>query len=246
MNKLMKLLGVCAAMVLGAASLSAATKPPAKKPAAKVVAKAPAPDWTKTVRYLPTGSILRGNPAAKVKLVEYISYTCPHCAHFNGEAGATLATSYIKPGKVQVEIRSFFRNVFDVAVSLVAHCGPASRFMDNHDAILAAQDTWIQPALHPTLEMHDRWMNPDFGQRMKAIADDLGLTGLMQARGYTDPQITACTANRPLAEKMANLTEQAGTVYKVEGTPSFLINNQLQTDVYDWTALRPMLDKSVR
>lgn len=243
---MIKKLGLSLAIVVGAATLGAATKPPAKKPAARPAAKAPARDWTKAIQYLPTGSVVKGNPAAKVKLVEFISYTCPHCAHFNAEAGQTLNASYISAGKVQVEVRPFFRNLFDVPASLLAHCGTVDRFFGNHDAILAAQDSWLEVAMHPTSAMTERWSNPDFGQRMKAISDDLGLTRLMLARGYTDAQLTACLANRPLAEKMLSLTQEAGKVYKVDGTPSFLINNKLQVDIYGWPLLKPALDKALR
>lgn len=245
-NNAMKTLGLSLALVFGAAILGAATKPAARKPTQKAAAKAPARDWSTAIAYLPSGSVLKGNPAAKVKLVEFISYTCPHCAHFNAEAGPVLGKSYISSGKVQVEVRPFFRNVFDVPASLLAHCGPVDRFFGNHDAILAAQDTWLEVALHPTNAMRQRWTTPDFGQRMKAIADDLGLTRLMVGRGYTDAQLTTCLADRPLADSMANLTQEAGSVYKVEGTPSFLINNKLLADAYDWPALRPALDKAVR
>lgn len=250
-NKAMKMLGLSLALVLGGATVggatvSAATKPPVKKAAAKAPGKAPARDWSRVIAYLPTGSVVKGSPSAKVKLVEFISYTCPHCAHFNAEAGPTLATSYISGGKVQVEVRPYFRSVFDVPASLLAHCGKAERFFGDHDAILAAQETWLEVALHPTNAMRQRWSNPDFGQRMKAISDDLGLTRLMLGRGYTEAQLTTCLADRPLAEKMAELTQEAGNVYKVEGTPSFLINNKLQADVYGWPALRPVLDKALR
>jgi hypothetical protein len=45
------------------------------------------------------GGHLVGNPGAAVKLVEYVSYTCPHCAHFEVEADAPLRLSFIASGK---------------------------------------------------------------------------------------------------------------------------------------------------
>src|SRR3546814_9167637 len=51
-------------------------------------AAAPAPqagDWTRTVTQTAAGSFVMGNPAAPVKLIEYLSYTCPHCAAFSAE-----------------------------------------------------------------------------------------------------------------------------------------------------------------
>ena len=79
--------------------------------------------WNTTVALTAAGGHLIGNPAAPVKLVEYVSYTCPHCAHFESESEAALQLSFIKGGKGSVEIRSFLRNPIDVAASLLVECG---------------------------------------------------------------------------------------------------------------------------
>ena len=239
-HSMMKSLVVGTAIVLGLATTGAVAKP-APKPAAKA-----AHNWANTISYLPSGAFIRGNPAARVKLVEYISYTCPHCAEFNAEASPAMASAYIASGKVQVEVRPFFRNMFDVTASLLAHCGPADRFKGNHDALLAQQKQWLTPAESPSNEQIQRWSDPDFAKRMKAVADDLGLTRLMLGRGYSADQINACLADKPLAQKLADLTQQGVTVHKVEGTPSFLINNALQTGVFSWPALRPKIDQALR
>jgi protein-disulfide isomerase len=34
--------------------------------------------------------------------------------------------------------------------------------------------------------------------------------------------------------------------HKLQGTPSFLINGRMQTDVFDWAALEPLLDAAVK
>ena len=48
-------------------------------------------DWTETVTMTDRGGFLMGNPNAPVKLVEYASITCPHCAEFSEQGGATAA-----------------------------------------------------------------------------------------------------------------------------------------------------------
>ncbi|MFM2301073.1 MAG: hypothetical protein RLZZ84_809 [Pseudomonadota bacterium] len=241
MQKVAKQLSIGMAIMLGAISLGASAKP-APRPAAPAAAR----NWANTISYLPSGAYVRGNPAARVKLVEYISYTCPHCADFNAEAAPAMASSYIASGNVQVEVRPFFRNMYDVAASLLAHCGPADRFKGNHDALLAQQKHWLAPAEHPTSAQIERWSNPDFATRMQAVAGDLGLTRIMQGRGYSPAQLGACLADKALAQKLADLTEQAVTTYKVTGTPSFMINNTLQADTFSWPALRPKIDQALR
>ena len=51
-------------------------------------AAVPAPnngDWSTMVAKTPEGGFVMGNPGAKVKLIEYGSMTCPHCATFEEE-----------------------------------------------------------------------------------------------------------------------------------------------------------------
>ncbi|MEN9682917.1 MAG: hypothetical protein RLZZ427_668 [Pseudomonadota bacterium] len=230
------------AITLGLAAAGGVTAKPAPKPAPRSAAH----NWGNTIAYLPSGAFVRGNPAAKVKLVEYISYTCPHCADFNAEAAPTMSATYIATGKVQVEVRPFFRNMFDVTASLLAHCGPADRFRGNHDALLAEQKQWLAGAANPSDDQIKRWSDPDFAKRMQAVATDLGLNRIMLARGYSAEQLGTCLADKALAQKLADLTQQGVTIHKVEGTPSFLINNVLQSGVFTWPGLHAKIDQAVR
>lgn len=241
MSNSVKKLALALMTFFGAAALAAHAATPAKPTPRPAVAR----DWSKAVTFTQAGGIMRGNPAARVRLVEYISYTCPHCAHFDGEATPAIDASYVKSGKVQVEVRPFVRNMFDVTASLLAHCGGPERFFGNHAALLASQTTWIKPASTADEKTLQRWSNPDFATRMKLIAGDLGLTALMRKRGYTEAQLNTCLADRAMAQKFVDLTNSAVTDHNVQGTPSFLINDKLQDNVWDWQALRPALDKSL-
>src|SRR5690242_131267 len=82
--------------------------------AGKPAPTGPHGNWLATISVTPAGSHLLGNPAAPVKLIEYISYTCPHCAHFQREADAPMRITYLQPGKVQVEVRHLVRDPIDM------------------------------------------------------------------------------------------------------------------------------------
>ena len=59
------------------------------------LAAAPAkPNWAATVVLTPDNSHIEGNPKAALKLTEYVSYTCPHCSHFETEAGDILRGTF--------------------------------------------------------------------------------------------------------------------------------------------------------
>ena len=64
-----------------------------------------------------------GNPDAPVKLVEYGSLTCPHCADFAAAGDASRwSRNYVRSGRVSFEYRNFVLNGIDVAATLLARC----------------------------------------------------------------------------------------------------------------------------
>ncbi len=216
--------------VAAAAILSPAAAPPAQQ------------SWNSVVTETPQGGHLVGNPAAAVKLVEYVSYTCPHCAHFEVEADAPLRLTFIAPGKGSIEYRPLLRNKIDLAVSLLANCGPAAKFRANHAMFLRRQSSWygeVRP------EQERRWANPDFGSSMRAVARDLKLYDLMAGRGYGAPELDRCLSDKAAGTKLAEQTEFALEKLKVNATPSFLINGELQ-EAHDWAGLRPRLVELTR
>lgn len=233
------------AALLGSALLGTTivAAPLIAKPAPKAKPAPAKPLWDAKLTRSATGNHLFGNPAARVQLVEFISYTCGHCAHYAADSKLPLFTGPVRQGKVSVEIRPFFRNGIDVAATLLAQCGPDSRFSGNHHAILAAQSTWLKQPTNPDAKA--RWANPDFGLMMKYVAQDLGLYKLMLGRGYTPAQLDSCLANKVLGDKLADQTKDASERIGVQGTPSFMINGKLQ-EVYEWTALKPLLDTELR
>ena len=73
------------------------------KPAPRHRVAAPGPRWDQTVTMTADGFPVMGNPAAPIKLVEFISYTCSHCAEFSKESKVPLAGGLVRQGKVSVE-----------------------------------------------------------------------------------------------------------------------------------------------
>lgn len=207
--------------------------------AAAPAPEAPAPAWDEAVSQSEAGNPLLGNQAAPVRLVEFISYTCPHCASYALEAEAPLRTGLVREGRIAVEVRPFYRNQIDVAATLLALCGAQQAFFANHQAILAAQGKWLQPPLNPNAQQ--RWANPAFGPRMKAVAEDLGLYRVMLERGYAPVELDRCLADEALALRHAESTQQAIDKLGVQGTPSFLVNGKLQ-HAHGWAELRPLLE----
>ncbi|WP_421853777.1 DsbA family protein [Novosphingobium sp.] len=237
MHKMMKTLGLLFAALCGAALLTAASKP--APPAPKL-------NWNNVVVRTPLDSHLLGNPNAPVKLVEYISYTCPHCAHFEEESDAQLRIGFVATGKGSIEVRSYVRDPIDLTVALLTHCGPASKFFGNHSAFLRHQTTWMAPLASLTDAQKARWSNTDFAARTRAIASDLGFYSLMEARGYDRPEVDRCLGDKALAERLAKSTKDASEKDFVTGTPSFVLNGVPLSGTYSWAVLKPQIEARLR
>lgn len=213
---------------------------------AKPAVHAQAANWIGKVTRTADDGYLLGNPAAPIKLVAYISYTCSHCAEFEAQALAPLGIGMIGPGKGSYEVRPFLRNGLDVMASLLAECGPPSKFFGNTQVLLAKQREWLEPVGKLTEAQKSRWENPDFATKMRAIAADLGLYTIMEQRGYSRPELDRCLADKPLADRIAKHTQDATDKDFVQGTPTFLVNGVPLAATYSWETLKPQLDARLR
>ncbi len=200
-----------------------------------------APNWTATVAQAPNGAYVMGNPQAKVRLVEYISYTCSHCAHFTGEAKLPLKRDYVAKGLVALEFRNAVRDQFDLAAALLARCGGAPRFFGNSETLLATQDVWLGKAQTFLAANGARLAKLPPSEGLKQVAQGVGLTTVMRARGFTPAQLNACLISKPSQDRVLALTNEAWTVAKISGTPSFTVNGTALTGPGTWAIVEPAL-----
>src|SRR3546814_8021365 len=137
--------------------LAAVLLPLAGIPLPTAAAPPAATAWSATIGESGIGAYSVGNPQAKVKLVEYFSYTCSHCAEFAKEAGVPLKAQYIDKGSVLFEYRNLIRDPVDMTAAMLARCGGAKAFAANHQAIFAAQPTWLGKAAKMSKEQQAPW-----------------------------------------------------------------------------------------
>nr|WP_221214504.1 thioredoxin domain-containing protein [Novosphingobium hassiacum] len=210
----------------------------AQKPA-KPVQRA---NWVAAGSVTPEGYHVLGNPAAELRLVEFVSYTCPHCSHFETQSEAQLKIGMVAPGKGAIEVRNFVRDPIDMTVALLTNCVPANRFFPLHTAFMRSQSTWIATATNSTEAQRQRWSTGPLAARTRAIASDFKFYDFMAARGMTRTTMDRCLANEALAKKLAAQTEEAQEKYFVTGTPSFMIDGALLAGTHDWAGLKPQLE----
>lgn len=187
------------------------------------------------VRESAVGGYVLGAPDAPLHIVEYMSFTCPHCAEFTTEGAAPLKADYIAPGKVTYEVRNALRDRVDAVAALLARCGGAERFFGNMELLLRAQPEWIAR----TQGLDAKLAGVKDPARIKrTIADGLGLIRLLGQRGLPPARLYACLNDKGAEAKIEAMSATAWNTLRIPGTPAFFINDELQTDTVAWGALQ--------
>lgn len=177
-----------------------------------------------------------GNPDAKVKLVEFFSYTCPHCGEFAQQGEARIKLVYLMPGKVSVEYRHLVRDPVDLTVGVLVNCGAAAKFPRNHEAFMLGQGRWIGPLTTATAAQQQRWRTPGAAGR-RAIATDFGFYPIMERRGYTRSAVDRCLADEAMVRRLAETAAREWDRPGIDSTPSFAINGVVMPGTHTWAAL---------
>ena len=197
-------------------------------------------NWNTVVERADGGHLI-GNPDAALRLTEYVSYTCPHCAHFTQEGEQPIRLAYVGTGKVRLEIRNLVRDPVDLTAAVLANCGPVSRFPLNHSAFMLSQDEWIAKASSLTDAQRQRWSTGPIPGRLRAIAGDLGFYAIMERRGYTRADADRCLNDEAASQQIAEISTRDWKTPGITGTPSFAIDGSVLAGTHTWQALEPQL-----
>ena len=181
-----------------------------------------------------------GKPDAKVRITEYISYTCPHCARFAQEGEQPIKLVYVTPGQASIEIRHLIRDNVDFTAAMLANCGPAAKFPLNHSAFMLGQARWIGPLTSATAAQQARWRVAGAAGR-KAVASDFKFYQLMEGRGYTRIEVDKCLSDATMAKKIAENSDKDWKRPGIDSTPSFAINGIVMPGTHTWPDLERQL-----
>lgn len=176
------------------------TRPPAAGP--PPVAAAAAPDKSALLAIQPGDHVL-GDPKAPITLIEYASFTCPHCAHFHTQVLPDIKKKWIDTGKVKLIYRDFPLDQVAAKAAQIAECVGKDRYFGVIDLIFRNQPTWAA-ASDPVAE----------------LAKPLRIAGL------GDNEIKACLANEAKANEVI-ADYRGGETLGVNSTPSLFIDGQL-------------------
>lgn len=209
-----------------------------------VAAPANTSNWNTNV-VVTDGGHRFGNPDAKLQLIEFVSYTCPHCAHFSKDGDGALQLAYVGPGKITREIRHIVRDPVDLTAAMLTNCGAPAKFLQNHSAFMLSQDKWLPLISSASPAQIARWTTGDYAARRRSIASDFGFYAIMERRGYRRTEVDRCLADDKRATKLTEDTQKNFDKYNLSGTPSFAINGVTLAGTHAWSVLEPQLKARV-
>ena len=190
------------------------------------------------------GGHLFGNPEAEKKLIEFMSYTCSHCAEFARKGDAAIKLSYVPTGKISYEVRHLIRDPVDLTAALLTHCGDEKKFGGNHEAIMYRFDEWMDKARNATQAQRSRWQFGTNSARFQAIASDLDFYEIMETRGYRRADLDRCLSDEAKAKALADTSAADVAKYQLTGTPRFVLDGKL-LEAHDWPSLEKRLKDAI-
>ena len=146
-----------------------------------------------------------GDPKAPVKMVEYASASCTHCATFNNTVFPAFKAKYIDTGKVHYTLKEFLTPPNELAAAgfLTARCAGKDRYFSVLDAIFRSQQEIFQTG------------------DMRGV-----LLRVAQSAGLTENQFNTCITDETALKALNARVERAIKQDKITGTPAFFINGK--------------------
>ncbi len=206
------------------------------------IAAPAAAKWVDTVTITPEGGYMIGNPDAPLKLVEYASHTCGHCATFAQTGKPVLKDKYVPTGVVSFEQREVFLNPFDLVIAGLAQCGAKEQMQPLSDQVWGNLDQ-VFAGLQGNPEAVQAAGQLPVNQRFARIAEVTGLLEFFAARGLSADQGRACLSDAARIEALVKNTEENSTKDNITGTPTFFLNGE-KLDVNAWSQLEPLLQRA--
>jgi protein-disulfide isomerase len=164
-----------------------------------------------------------GEDDAPVEIIEYASFTCPHCASFHENAFGKLKKNYIDTGKVKFVLREVYFDRYGLWAGMVARCSGPDRYFGIVDILYERQKEWAKgdPA---------------------EIADNLRRIG--RSSGMSEEQLEACLTDGEKAQAMVAVYQENAERDGINSTPSFMIDGELKSNM-SYDELKTLLDEKL-
>ncbi len=150
--------------------------------------------------------MVQGAEDAPITVIEYASFTCPHCARFHSDVYKFLRKNYIDTGKIKFIFREVYFDKYGMWASMIARCSGPDRFFGMTDLILNSQSTWARA-----------------GDDL-AIVEALRKIGRLS--GMQDAALDSCLQDGDKLRALVGWYKENAQRDGIQSTPSFLIDGQ--------------------
>jgi len=199
--------------------------------------------WSEVVADTPELGVVMGNPNAPAKLIEYGSYTCPHCRDFTKEAAEPLR-KMVDTGKLSYEYRPFLRDPYDLMMALLAKCGGAEPFFPMTEQLFSNQEAFFTKAQGLDQKFAEDAMKQPANQRLVTLAGPTGLIDFVKQRGISEDKAKQCLADTKTADALVAKVQEGAKQFDITGTPTFILNGEVVKDTASWELLRTKLTEA--
>jgi protein-disulfide isomerase len=167
-----------------------------------------------------------GSPDAKVTVKVFSSLTCPHCATFHNEIFNNLKKDYIDKGLVKFEHHAFPLDLAALNAEVVVRCSSSN---DKKFELLE--------------EIYNR-------QKFWAIGSDINkINELIKEVGLgfdlTEEKMNECLKDNNAQDEILNQRIEAQKKYKIESTPTIIVNEKKYDNKVDYKAFKKVIDKNL-
>jgi len=167
--------------------------------------------------------IVVGNKDAKITVIAFESLTCSHCANFHKNVYPKLKKEYIDTGLAKIEFRHFPLDIAAFNASKVSQC--------NNDG-----DSQI---LNSLFANQQKWVK---GSTVNEINENL--QKFLTSEGL-DIDFEKCINDKEIEDFVLNDRIDGVKKFKVNATPTIIINNEKFEKTLNYKNLKKALEKLI-
>ena len=164
-----------------------------------------------------------GYADAKITIIAYESLTCSHCANFHKDVYPLLKKEYIDTGLAKIEFRHFPLDIAAFNASKVSQCkndGDSSML----DSLFANQQKWVKGSSAAEANEH--------------------LQNFLESEGF-NVDFEKCIENKDIEDFVLNDRIDGVRKYKVNATPTIIINDKKFEKSLNYKNLKKALEKLI-
>ena len=167
--------------------------------------------------------IVSGDEKAKITIIAYESLTCSHCASFHKDVYPQLKKEYIDTGLVKIEFRHFPLDVAAFNASKISQCNQ-NESLRILESLYSNQQSWIK------------------GSTVEEVNDNL--KKFLKSKGF-NLDFDKCINNKEIEDFVLNDRIEGTKNFKVNATPTIIINNEKFKKTLNYKNLKKTLEKLI-